>query len=75
MGFPSHIVELLQKNIYAKQWAAVRTGYGLSDWFTIKKGVRQGYVLSPPIFNVYTEIIIRKALKGFVGTISVGGRT
>ena len=58
MGIPDHLTCLL-RNLYAGQEATVRTGHGTTDWFQIGKGVRQGYILSPCLFNLYTEYIIR----------------
>ena len=49
------------RNLYAGQEATVRTGHGITDWFQIVKGVRQGCILSPSLFNLYTEYIIRNA--------------
>ena len=57
MGIPDHLTCLL-RNLYAGQAATVRTGYG-TDWFQIGKGVCQGYILSPCLFNLYTEYIMR----------------
>ena len=51
MGIPDHLTCLL-KNLYAGQEATVRTGHGTTDWFQIGKGVHQGYILSPCLFNV-----------------------
>ena len=59
-GVPSHLIWLL-KNWYADQVAAVRTEQGLTEWFKIEKGVRQGCILSPYLFNLYAEHIIRNA--------------
>ena len=73
MGFPSHIIELLRK-LYIDQLAAVRTGYGMTEWFEIGKGVRQGCILSPPLFNIYSELIMREALDNFTGTVAIGGK-
>ena len=56
MGIPDHLTCLL-RNLYAGQEATVRTGHG-TDWFQIGKGVRQGCILSPCLFNLYTEYII-----------------
>ena len=60
MGIPNHLTCLL-KNLYAGQEATVRTGPGTTDWFQIGKGVCQGYVLSPCLFNLYAEYIMRNA--------------
>ena len=60
MGIPDHLTCLL-RNLYAGQEASVRTGYGTTDWFQIGKGVRQGYILSPCLFNFYAEYIMRNA--------------
>ena len=51
----------LLRNLYAGQEATVRTGHGTTDWFQIGKGVRQGYILSPCLFNLYAEYSIRNA--------------
>ena len=56
MGIPGQITYLL-RNLYAGQEATVRTGQGTTDWFQIGKGVRQGYILSPCLFNLYAECI------------------
>ena len=59
MGIPDHLACLL-RNIYAGQEATVRTGRGTTDWFQIGKGeVHQGCILSPCLFNIYTEYIMR----------------
>ena len=58
MGIPDHRTCLL-RNLYAGQEATVRTGHGTTDWFQIGKGVRQGSILSPCLFNFYAEYIIR----------------
>ena len=60
MGIPDYLTCLL-RNLYAGQEATVRTGHGTTDWFQIGKGVRQGYILSPCLFNLYAEYIIRNA--------------
>ena len=60
MGIPDHLTCLL-RNIYAGQEATVRTGHGTIDWFQIGKGVRQGCILSPCLFNLYAENIMRNA--------------
>ena len=60
MGIPDHLTCLL-RNLYAGQEATVRTGHGPTDWFQIVKGVRQGCILSPRLFNFYAEYIMRNA--------------
>ena len=60
MGIPDHLICLL-RNLYAAQEATVRTGHGTTDWFQIGKGVRQGCMLSPCLFNLYAEYIMRNA--------------
>ena len=57
MGIPGHLTCLL-RNLYAGQDATVRTGHGTTDWFQIGKGVRQGCILSPCLFNLYAEYIM-----------------
>ena len=58
MGIPDHLTCLL-RNLYAGQAATVRNGHGTTDWFQIGKGVRQGCILSPCLFNLYAEYIMR----------------
>ena len=58
MGIPDHLTCLL-RNLYAGQEATVRTGHGTTDWFQIGKGIRQGCILSPCLFNLYAEYIMR----------------
>ena len=60
MGIPDHLICLL-RNVYAGQEATVRTGHGTTDWFQIGKGVHQGCILSPCLFNLYAEYIMRNA--------------
>ena len=60
MGIPDHLTYLL-RNLCAGQEATVRTGHGTTDWFQIGKGVRQGCILSPCLFNLYAEYIMRNA--------------
>ena len=60
MGIPYQLTCLL-RNLYAGQEATVRTGHGTTDWFQIGKGVRQGCILSPCLFNLYAEYIMRNA--------------
>ena len=58
MGIPDHLTCLL-RNLYTDQEAIVKTGHGTTDWFQIGKGVHQGYILSPSLFNLYAEYIMR----------------
>ena len=60
MGIPDHLTCLL-RNLYVGQEATVRTGHGTTDWFQIGKGVHQGCILSPCLFNLYAEGIMRNA--------------
>ena len=60
MGIPDHLTCLL-RNLYAGQGATVRTGHGTTDWFQVGKGGRQGCILSPCLFNLYAEYIMREA--------------
>ena len=75
MGIPDHLTCLL-RNLYAGQEATVRTGHGTTDWFQIGKGVRQGYILSPCLFNLYAEYIMRNAgLDEAQAGIKIAGRS
>ena len=58
MGIPDHLTCLL-RNLYVGQEATVRTGHGTMNWFQIGKGVRQGYILSPCLYDLYAEYIMR----------------
>ena len=60
MGISEHTTCLL-RNLYSGQEATVRTGHGTTDWFQIGKGVHQGCILSPCLFNLYAEYIMRNA--------------
>ena len=60
MEIPDHLTCLL-RNLYAGKEATIRTGYGTTDWFQIGKGVHQGCILSPCLFNLYAEYIMRNA--------------
>ena len=60
MRIPDHLTCLL-RNLYAGQESTVRTGHGTADWFQIGKGVHQGYILSPCLFNLYAQYIMRNA--------------
>ena len=74
MGVPQHLVYLLRK-LYESQEATVRTEYGNSEWFPVGKGVRQGCILSPYLFNMYAEFIMREANIGAgEAGLRVGGR-
>ena len=74
MGIPDHLTCLL-RNLYAGQEATVRTGHGTTDWFQIGKGVRQGCILSPCLFNLYVEYILRNAgLEEAQAGIKIAGR-
>ena len=74
MGIPDHLTCFL-RNLYAGQEATVRTGPETTDWFQIGKGVRQGYILSLCLFNLYAEYIMRNAgLEETQAGIEIGGR-
>ena len=74
MGIPNHPTYLL-RNLYAGQEATVRTGHGKTDWFQIGKGVCQGCILSPCLFNFYVEYIMRNAgLEEAQAGIKIAGR-
>uniref|UniRef100_A0AC11ER67 Uncharacterized protein n=1 Tax=Ovis aries TaxID=9940 RepID=A0AC11ER67_SHEEP len=75
MGIPDHLSCLL-RNLYAGQEATVRTGHRSTDWFQIGKGVCQGCILSPCLFNLYSEYIMRKAgLEEAQAGIKIAGRS
>ena len=75
MGIPDHLTCLL-KNLYTGQETTVRTGRGTTDWFQIGKGVRQGYILSPCLFNLYAEYIMRNTgMDEAQAGIGITGRT
>ena len=61
MGIPDHLTYLL-RNLYAGQEPTVGTGHGTTDWFQIRKGVRQGCILLPCLFNLYAEYVMRNAM-------------
>ena len=74
MGIPDHLTCLLG-NLYAGQEATVRNGHGTTDWFQIGKGVRQGCILSPCLFNLYAEYIMRNAgMEEAQSGIKISGR-
>ena len=74
MGIPDHLIFLL-RNLYAGQEATVRTGHGITDWLQIGKGVHQGCIFSPCLFNFYAEYIMRNArLDEAQAGIKIAGR-
>ena len=74
MGIPDHLTCLL-KNLYAGQEATVRTGHGTTDWLQIGKGICQGCILSPCLFNLYVEYTMRNAgLEDAQSGIKIVGR-
>ena len=74
MGMPDHLNCLL-RNLCASQEATVRTGHGTADWFQIGKGVHQGYILSPCLFDLYAEYIMRNAgLDEAQAVLKIAGR-
>ena len=74
MGIPDHLACLL-RNLYAGQEATVRTGHGTTDWFQIEKGVHQGCILSPCLFNLYAEYSMRNTgLEETQAGIKIAGR-
>ena len=74
MGIPDHLTRLL-RNPYAGQEATVRTGHGTTDWFQTGKGVHQGCILPPCLFNLYAEYIMRNAgLEETQAGIKIAGR-
>ena len=74
MGIPDRLTCLL-RNLYAGQEATVRSGHGMTDWFQIGKGVRQGCILSPCLFNFYAEYIMRNVgLEEAQAGIKIAGR-
>ena len=73
MGTPDHLT-CLRRNLYAGQEATVRTGLGKTDWFQIKKGVHQGCILSPSLFNFYAEYMRNVRLDEAQAGIKIAGR-
>ena len=74
MGIPDHLTCLL-RNPFTGQEATIRTGHGTTDWFQIGKGVRQGCILSPCLFNIYAEYIMKNArLEEAQAGIKIAGR-
>ena len=75
MGIPDHHLTCLLRILYAGQEATVTTGHGTTDWFQIGKGVRQGCILSPRLFNFYAEYIMRNlGLEEAQAGIKIAGR-
>ena len=74
MGIPDHLTYLL-RNLYADQEATVRTGHGITDWFQIRKEVCQACILSPCLFNLHAEYLMRNAgLDEAQAGIKIAGR-
>ena len=74
MGIPDHLISLL-RNLYAGQEETVRTGHGTTDWLQIRKGVHQGCILSPCLYNLYAEYIMRNTgLEEVQAGIKIAGR-
>ena len=73
MEIPDHLTCLL-RNLYAGQEAIARTGHGTTDWFQIGKGVHQGCILSPCLFNLYAEYIMRNTGLEEAAGIKIAGR-
>ena len=74
MGIPDHLTSLL-RNLYAGQEATVRTGHGTTDWLQMGKRVHQGCILSPWLFNLYADYIMRNAgLEEIQAGIKIAGR-
>ena len=74
MGIPDHLTCIL-RNLYSVREATVRTGHGTTDWFQIRKEVRQGYIFAPWLFNLYAEYIMRNVgLDEAQARIKIAGR-
>ena len=73
MGIPDHLTCLL-RNLYAGQEATVRSGHGTADWFQIRKGVQQGYILLPCLFNLYAEYMRNSRLDEAQAGIKIARR-
>jgi len=70
MGYPLHLIDLLAK-LYTKQLAKVKVAGTLSEWFSVKKGVRQGCFLSPYLLNILVETVMRETLDGLQGRLQI----
>ena len=73
MGFPVHIIQLVA-NLYKEQESVVRTSNGDTEWFKIERGVSQGCVISPGLYNIYSEHIMQCVLEEHHDGITIGGR-
>jgi len=73
MGYSLHLIDLLAK-LYRKQLAKVKVAGTLSEWFYVKKGVRQGCVFSSYLFSILAAVVMRETLDGFQGGLQIGGR-
>ena len=73
LGIPRHLIKLMN-NLYTNQEATMKTEFGDISWFKIRKGTRQGCILCPCLFNLYTESIMRKAGIEAMQGITIGGR-
>jgi len=73
MEYHLHLIDLLVK-LYRKQLAKIKVAGTLLEWFSVKKGVRQGCVLSLYLFNILVEIVMKETLDGFQGGLQIGGR-
>jgi len=73
MGYPLHLTDLLAK-LCRKQLAEVKVAGTLSEWFRVKKLVRQGCLLSPYLFSILAEMVMRETLDEFQGRLQIGGR-
>jgi len=73
MGYILYLIDLLAK-LYRKQLAKVKVAGTLSEWFRLKKGVRQGCGLSLYLFNILVEMVMRETLNEFQGGLQIGGR-
>ena len=73
LGNPLHLIDLLA-HLYRKHLANVKVAGTLSQWFSVEKGVRQGCVLSPYLFNILAEMVMRETLDGFQGGLQIGRR-
>jgi len=73
MGYPLHLIDLLAE-LHRKQLAKDKVAGTLSEWFNVKKGVQQGCVLSPYLFNILAEMVMRETLDRFQGGLQTGGR-